>query len=175
MALLAGCGGGNKGSIQANGQTLSIQDMLYTSAPQGRFCQGFALDQVQLTFDDFSPDCKYDFVGKPNPRDNTVSHSAVQIVLAFGGNPTATAAPYSPFTFDASADCVNGGADAIANFLVYPPGDPTMTTPQITKADHGSITITRYDRMNKLSMTGSYDLFFGGQESKGTIDALNCD
>jgi hypothetical protein len=172
VALL-GCGGGSLGSATVNGLTLHIQDSLYKTIPTGRFCQGFATDQVELFFDDYKHDCYLDQKVGEMPRDPTLDHLQLELVLSFGGNETATNPPFSPFTFDSSADCDTGGADSIANFLHYA---PNSTTPSETfKADHGSITITRYDRTNKVSMTGSYDLFFGGSEVKGTIDTLNCD
>ena len=171
--LLVGCGPSQ--SFNINGYNLPVRDQLFLTRPGGYFCTGFAPDQLQFQLSDYAPACSRD-PGFDTSYDESKDHTRMDIVVALSANPGYAQGTHMPFTFDNTADCTTGGADALATLYHYPAG-PAGGVPDATvQADSGSIRIFSYNANNpNVAATGDFTLSFGGKTITGTLNALNCD
>ncbi len=172
---LAGCGGNPQ--VTVNGKILQIADTIFETMPNGYFCNGLFMNQVMVQMGDYKPFCSLDQTPDNDPRDPTIGHYELDLVMSLGAQPNYK---LMPFTINPNTDCDTGGGPALANFLHFP-ANPNNQNPQppdsTVTARGGTIKITSYDSTDATKpMTGTYDLDFGDPHHvTGSFSAENCD
>ncbi len=146
---------------------LAVKDQIYQSTST-YFCDGLAPDQVKFRFVDYGPACAIDRpAGSADPRDPAKEHTELTLIVSFGGNPR-----WPTTAFDATGDCVTGGANALATFSHFAANSTTADT--VMKATAGKINIGTYDATGKNPTTGNFDVTIGGSQVKGSINSYSC-
>jgi len=146
---------------------LVVKDQIYTSTTT-YYCNGLAANQAKFRFVDYGPACAIDRpAGSMDPYDMTKEHTELDLIVSFDGNPR-----WPTTAFDASGDCINGGANAVAAFAHFPAGSLTPDTTM--QASAGSIKIGSFDATGKNPTTGNFDVTIGGSQVKGSINSYSC-
>ena len=173
--LFLGCGSGEV-DLTVNGLTLIQKDQLYTSKPSGFFCDTVPEGQIRIVVTDFSPGCPLDVApGDPSPRDSSLEHNEIVIVLGGLGMDHSHQDLRTPFSVS-KIDCVTAGDNGTAYFNHYKAGSSSTTTPDTTiQVDSGSVKLDQWDASGKLDTKGSFTLTFGGSTVTGKLGAVSCD